>query len=561
MKLSGLILLAALLGLSNVHAQWTTKSYSLVSGWNGIWLAGDASHTTVADIFAAYPNVSEVWRWNPNPDQIQFTQTPSEPTTASEEWTVWKRDDPAEQILTQMLGNSAYLIKCANTTSVSIKQLVKPPVATWLVSGANFIGFPSAGTGGSGPTLSSYLGTYPSASTTVLAPSAKIYKYIGGELSPANPMQVAPGSERVDSSKAYWFNVATVGNFTAPVEYELSSSNGLAFGRTLSAMTVGVMNRSTSAMTLTISLEASESAPTGQVGITGGVPLTRRVFNSNTNSYDETPVTGSFTVTVPGSGRINLEFGIDRTAMPGNSSAFYASILRITDSANLSDVRLPVSAQTATTAGLWLCQTSVTNVESTLKDTGSTTSQPFPLIFLIHVDSVGAARMLSQAYVGKLTSAGNPMGICISENQVLGAAVSDIKPHRYVACQLPPSVSFITSSGSVATGAIADWNISIPFDDPANPMVHTYHPDHDNLSPSSSKLQNGAESFSISRFCSFTFTATPPAGSSVHGWGSTILGGTYAETLTGLNSKALRVSGTFAMQRVSEIADIDLTLP
>jgi len=559
-KLTASILLTSLLSFSNLHAQWITKSYPLVSGWNGIWMAGDASHTTVAELFAAYPSVTEVWRWNPNPDQIQFTQTPSDPTTQSEEWTVWKRNDPNEQLLTRMLGNSAYLVRCSSATTPVIKQLVVPPVATWLISGANFIGFPSAGTGSSAPTLSSYLASYPSANTTVLAPTSKIFKYIGGELSSSNPMQVAAGAERVDSGRAYWFNVATTGNFTAPVEYELSSSSGLSFGRTLTSMTLGVMNRSTSTMTLTISLEASESAPSGQQGITGAVPLTRRIFNSTTNSYEETPVSGSFTITIPGSGRTNLEFGINRTLMTGNSSALYASILRIRDSANLSDVRLPVSGKTATTAGLWLCQTSVTNVESTIINSGSFTPEPFPLYFIIHVDAAGAARLLSQAYVGQLTTAGNPLGIAISEERVLAATATDVKPRRYVSCQLP-MLSFITGSGTVGTGSTVNWNIAVPFDDPTNPMVHTYHPDHDNRSASASKLQAGAESFDISRLCSFTFTAEPPNGKSVFGWGTSILGGTYAETLTGLNSKALRVSGTFAMQRLSEIAEIDLTAP
>jgi len=558
MKLLTKISLASLLVASAADAQWVTKTYPLVTGWNGVWLAGDASYTSVASLFASSTAVTEVWRWNPNPDKTAFTQTPSAPTSNSDEWTIWKRDG-SETGLSKMVGNSAYLIRCSATTSVPIKQLVQPPLATWLISGGNFLGLPS-GTA-SAPKMSSFLASYPSASTTVLATPSKIYKYIGGELSANNPMLVAPGTETMDPNKAYWFNVATVGNFTAPVEYEVASSSGLAFGRTQSAMSVGITNRSTSSLILTVALGASEAAPGSQPAVSGGVPLTVRTFNSASNSYSEAAMGGSFTVTVPASGRTTLDFGIDRSRMAGTAEAFYASILRITDSANLSDVSLPVSGQTASPAGLWVINTSVNQVDSSVSGSGSSTSQPFPLVFLSHVDSAGTARLLSQAFVGKLTSTGNPVGISISESSVLGYSASDLKPVRYFACQLPTSVTSITGSGTIATGSTLSWAIPIPFNEPSNPFVHGYHPDHDNLDAKGRALAAGQESFTINRNCQFTFTAASPDGRYVAGWGTTVLGGTYLETVAGLHKQVLQVRGTFQMRRVSEIAAIDLTAP
>jgi hypothetical protein len=190
MKLLAKIFLAGLLFAGAAHAQWVTKTYPLVSGWNGVWLAGDASYTTVSSLFASNAAVTEVWRWNPNPDKTEFTQTPSAPTANSDEWTIWKRDG-SETGLSRMVGNSAYLIRCSSAVSVPIKQRVQPPLATWLISGGNFLGFPS-GTA-SPPKMSSYFASYPSASTTVLATPSKIYKYIGGELGSGNPMLVSPG--------------------------------------------------------------------------------------------------------------------------------------------------------------------------------------------------------------------------------------------------------------------------------------------------------------------------------------------------------------------------------
>src|SRR5690606_18920709 len=127
----------------------------------------------------------------------------------------------------------------------------------------------------------------------------------------------------------------------------------------------------------------------------------------------------------------------------------------------------------------------------------------------------------------------------------------------YVSPQMPLT-PYILGSGSVAAGSTVTWQIPIAFDDPTNPFVHAYHPDHDNLDASfSAPLEDGEESYTIGRDCRFTFTSEPPDGSSVSGWGATILGGYYEETLTGLNAQPLEVGGAFSMRRISEIADID----
>ena len=557
MKFLSNIMLVSILSATGAHAQWVTKNYSLLSGWNGVWLAGDASYVTVSELFASNTAITEVWRWNPNPDGTQFTQTPSQATTNSNEWTIWKRDG-SENGLSRMVGNSAYLVRCSGAANVSIKQLVQPPLATWLISGGNFLGFPSGTT--SAPKMSSYFASFPSASTTVLSTPSKIYKYIGGELGTSNPMLITPGNETMDPNKAYWLNVATIGNFTAPVEYEVASSAGLAFGRTLPNMSVGITNRTTAALTLTITLGNSEAAPLDQTPIAGGVPLTVRTFNSANNSYTETPIGSSFTVTLAASGRTTLDFGINRSAMTGSANSYYASILRIRDSANLSDVSLPVSAQPSSSAGLWVVNTSVNQVDPTT-GRGSSTSQPFPLLFLTHVDTNGNARLLSQAFVGKLRSAGNPLGICISEENVLGYSESELKPARYFAAQMPTSISSIVGTGSFAIGDTTTWVIPIAHNEPTNPFVHTYHPDHDNRDSKGNALPAGQESYSIQRTCQFTFTDSPPGDIYIAGWGSTVLGGTYQESIAGLHKQNLHVRGTFQMRRVSEVATIDLTTP
>lgn len=553
--ISSLALMLFVGGGAGLHAQWKTETYALRGGWNAIYLHGDASHTTPTELFRNYPTVLEVWRWNPNPDQTGFTSSPSDPSATSSEWTIWKRDDADEQQLTGMIGQSAYLVRCSGAsttiTNVAIPQRPKPPAATWLVTGANFLGFPATT---ATPVFNSYFASFPVAITT----PAKIYKYIGGDLNASNPLQIAPATERLDRNLAYWFEATTVGNFTAPVEYELPGTDGLAFGRTTSALTIGVMNRTTSAITLTFSTQNSETAPTGQTGITGPVPLTRRVFDSATNTYTETAIVGSFTVSIPASGRVDVSFGLDRTQLTGNSSAHYASLLRVRDSANFSDVYLPVSAQTATTAGLWLGEVSVNSVTSTVAGSpGSTTTRPFPLRVLIHVDASGVARLLSQAYVGTLASAGNLPGVTLRETNLLASAKASAL--RLVSSQMPLDLAIASTSGTFALGSTLVHGFTVGFNDPTNPFVHQYHPDHDNRNARGAAYTTpGAESYSITRTCKFTFTTEPPDGSSVSGWGTTIFGGTYTETITGLHRLPLTVGGTFTLRRVSEIAELTL---
>src|SRR5690606_11919535 len=145
--------------------------------------------------------------------------------------------------------------------------------------------------------------------------------------------------------------------------------------------------------------EASEAAPEGQPVISGVVPITYRTFDTETNSYVETPITEGFTITVPGSGRLDLQFGVDRSQMSDSSHDFYASFLRIRDSIDLSDVLLPITAQVSTPAGLWLGEVTVDSVDSTVIDSpGSTTSRDFPLRAIVHVDGGGVARLLSQVF-------------------------------------------------------------------------------------------------------------------------------------------------------------------
>jgi len=539
---SFLLALISLFLATTVHAQWQSTTYPLKSGWNSIYLHGDATYTTPELLFASKPEVLEVWRWNPNPNQVGFTSTPLLPSNGTPEWSKWVRGVVGNSLI-GMTGQSAYLVKCSAAVSVAIAHKPMPPSNTWVRSGANFLGFPSSNGSGNFPTFSSYFATFP----TAIAANAKIFKYVGGDLGPGNPLQIfSPNLERVNRDQAYWFSSEVVGNFYAPVQISLSSTDGFAFGRRGSVITARVMNRSAAVTTLRITPVASNSPPSGQELITAGVPLTRRTLDDQA-SWVETLIAAPYNEVIAPNSSVELSFGINRSLMGGAEDALYASLLRFTDSANTFDILIPATARKDTLAGLWIGEATVTAVESkplanAVKPAGST----FPLRYLIHVADNGTAQVLSQVFMGPMAAAPYDFGLCKSEAGLKADAKSAAR--RLVATHMPLDLA-LGATGSFAIGGFLGCTIATPFDDPTNPFVHQYHPDHDNKS--------GQESYTVTRQVSFTFTETPPGGGSATGWGSSVIGGTYGEVVGGLHKQTISITGTFELRRGSELGTLN----
>ena len=555
-----LLTLVSLIFAASAQAQWQSTTYNLKGGWNSIYLHGDASYATLDDLFASNLEVLEVWRWNPNPNQVEFTTTPLMPSNGTPEWSKWVRDTVGNSLV-GMTGQSAYLVKCEGTTadsySVPIAYKPMPPDNTWVRSGANFSGFPSSTGAGSFPTFLRYFATFESA----IASNVNIYKYVGGDLGTTNPQQVfSTSTELVDRNQAYWFSSKVVENFYAPVQISFSNSDGLAFGRRRSVITAHVMNPTAAVMTITINPVNSNDPPTGQELVTASVPLTRRTFNDQ-GQWEETPIAAAYDQDILPNSSVELSFGINRSLMEGAADALYASLLRFTDSANTFDILIPATARKSTLAGLWIGEALVTAVESKpLADVVKPTGSAFPLRYLIHVDDHGTAQVLSQIFMGPMAAAPHDFGLCFSEEGLKADAKSAAS--RIVATHMPLDQALITT-GSFAIAGDLSCTIDTPFNDPTNPFVHQYHPDHDNKSGQDSLLA-GQESYKVTRNVTFTFTEAPPSGGSATGWGSSVIGGTYGEVVSGLHRDSvatggdgLHLSGTFELRRASELGTLN----
>jgi len=554
-----LTVLAVLACAASARAQWQNVVYSLKGGWNAIYLHGDATHVSPDTLFAATPEIVSVWRWNPNPNPVQLNASSLVPSASSPEWSVWVRGEPTQTTLASLPGQNAYLIRCTGTAAdsftLTLPQRILPPRSTWVRNGANFLGFPAKlGTAGTFPFFSQYFATFPAA----IAANTKIYKYVGGDLGPANPLQVfSPAAERVDCNQAYWFDATVVGNFYAPFEITPSNLDGLTYGRTGAIVTVRVRNRTAAPVTVTVAPVDSAAAPVGQEAVVAPVPLTRRVFNAATATTTETPLVAAFDEVIAPQSTVELTFGIDRAAMTAPAGALYASFLRFTDSGNLLDVLLPANARAASLAGLWVGEVQVSNVQSRAPGaTGTTTPRSYPLRVILHVDDTGTARLLSQVFMGKLAPAPHDLGLCTRESGL--KADEKASATRLVAVHLPLDTEVSVGTGNVALGQTLVRTVSIPFNDRTNPFVHAYHPDHDNKDARGTPLSAGVESYNLSREFRFAFTLTPPAGSTAVGWGASVIGGDYTEVLTGLHKQPITVNGTFELRRVSELGSITL---
>lgn len=469
-------------------------------------------------------------------------------------------------------------VTASEAYQLTIPQRILPPRSAWMRGNANFLGFPALA-GIDAPTVSSYFTTFPAA----IASNARVYKYVGGDIGPGNPLPIyAPSAEKLDRNQAYWFEAAVTGDFAGPLEVIPSDPDGLVFGSTSSFVNFRLRNRTSTAMSVTLTPEDSAPVPAAytspQTSITSGggtavalarVPLLRRTYSQQNSPVSgqletvaiDTSVTGAFTETIPPLSEIRITLGPERSKMTAAAGTLYASFLRVRDSGKLVDVPLPISARASSLQGLWVGDVQVSRVDPILRgSSGSSTSRSFPLRLIIHVDAKGVVRLLSQICIGKLSGSAQEVGLSARESALQADRKSSAI--RLSAGHLPLDLVLPASGGSFALGNFVDFGpIGLAHNDPTNPFVHTYHPDHDNRDARFQPLQAGVESYTVSRSVRLSFsssdglTAPDPDSAS---WGASRMVGTYVETVTGLRKDPIVAAGSFELRRVSEIADLSL---
>jgi hypothetical protein len=577
-------------GARRVGAQWLTQTNQLKAGWNAVYLHVDPSHTTLdAMIGADGANpIQEVWLWRPTPGTAQFVTSPQIPSASPEQWIGWTRASAGVPPLQRLGGNVACLVRVDPAiANYSWKVLGRPvpPRYEWTSSGLNFIGFPSATP--VPPSFDALLSRQPE-----LLQSAEIYRYPGGEMGPGNPVRVSAfRTTPVNRGEAFWVRSGQGFNrYFAPFEMDLQSSGGIEFGDTVGQNRIRLRNLTSAPLTVNLELLSSETPPVGQPAILGLPPvLLRGALVASNLTYAHTLLNdGPETFTLAPKGQPDSErevvLGLDRSQLAGPPGALHAAILRLTDSTGLSRVDVPVSATVPSRAGLWVGEATVQEVRHYLRgyekdaegattldaqgrykvisvnESLGSTARPFRLRLILHIDEAsGTARLLQRAYYG-LGGAGQRM---VATREELLSSQHLAHARRIAAVHLPWSAANTpwTGDGVIQPGGTLTVTVPLAYDHQAsNPFLHTYHPDHDNLTAEFDQpLPQGAESYGVEREMKLNFGIPAEDFASLTTDGANLLG-EYEETLTfrgqGTESRQFSVRGVFSLGRVSDVATL-----
>jgi hypothetical protein len=366
------------------------------------------------------------------------------------------------------------------------------------------------------------------------------------------------------------------------------------YGDSLNAASFRLRNLTATNLAVTLRLVASETPPAGQTDVVGAPPLlVRGPLNITTLTYAYTnlPINGAYSWALAAYGKpgseVEVVLGLDRAAMIGAVGNLFAGVLRLTDSFGYSQVDMPVTANVASSAGLWVGEAAVTQVGQYLKSyardradqlaTGTNgqyivyglntnlgaVSRAFPLRLIVHNPEVGRgnAVLLQQVFVG-LNAFTNTV-VALAESSLAPAFL--VQARRITAAHLPwtPTNRCWAFNDALGQATNLTTRVTLAFDDQAsNPFLHTYHPDHDNLDVTfKNALPQGAESYTVRR--DITLTVIPPAsGAASFTTGAQSISGNYAETisLSGLaraggtnDTRTFEVRGVFSLNRISGV--------
>jgi hypothetical protein len=565
-------------------AQWKTQPITIKPGWTAIYLHVDASYQALDQLVGADAGnpIVEIWRWQAPASVRQFVTTPLSPLSSGSDWAVWTRSGTGvPTTLGALTPNAAYLVHSSATTNYTwqIKGRPAVPSYAWTTTGLNFIGYPTMPT--NPPPFDNFLSLAP------VLNGAEIYQYPGGDLGSYNPSLVfAMHATKVTRGQAFWIRAGTAfTDYFGPFSVSISSVDGISFSDTGSQYSFHLRNTSATNVTVTLRLVPSETPPAGQAAIVATPSiLVRGGLNSSnlTYSYANLAVSNqSWTLPAAGSpgSDITVVIGVNRAALLSGPAGYYTGILEFTDSRGYTQINVPVSAQSSSTAGLWVGNALVTQVANYLKTyqrdvnnnpvmstngnylvTDVNTNlgpviKPYPLRLIVHNDGTNAA-LLQRVYYGVNTLSNTV--VATSESALDPAQLANARRISTIALPWNQTNAPWYFTGTLAPGASLSTTVALPYDDQAsNPFLHTYHPDHDNLDATfQNELPRGAESYDITRQITLNVTPTGDDFDNLTHDGQSF-SGDYLETITlagaGSATRSFNVKGSFAITRISPI--------
>ena len=580
-RLLSLLLFAAAFA-SQARAGTVTQTIELQPGWNAIYVEVEPEVNAIEQVFAGIP-LASVWRWIPDDRPVSFIQDPSEELMTIDGWYGYFPVDRPESILTNLYNinaNKAYLVKLQGSSSRTLEITGRPALRSmaWRPDGFQLTGFHVEP--GTGPTFANWF------AGSEAHEGQSIYKLNdNGVWSEVTQPQI----ERINSGEAYWVFTRGRSNWQGPLSVEIDFGERLDFGASVARNTLVVRNRSGVSSQIRIR-RLQADVP---------VPLALATRDEETGEKEWPVIPGETTFSLPVDESRILEFGIRRSELFANNASQIIEISNGLGSRRLIDVSAAVyqpqsvagSTQAARRdgkpqagratdprfAGLWLGVVSIEKVS--MAQTGGVVPTPtgseFPLRVIVHVDAAGNVVLLKD--VIQMWKEGtykpdpdNPeynvvdepgRYVLITDDSLLpqfeGAVQRDGEQVglRMSTAAYDFEEDELELEGVFGPGGLLTATIAIDPEQPTNPFLHRYHPDHDNLDPQFLNFRQ--EAYAVTREMEFVFASEDPEGSESPEWGSGEVAGSFNEAISGLHRSTIFVGGTFRFRRVLNIDQLN----
>ncbi len=563
------------------RAQWVTQDIRLVPGFNPVYLQVTPADPSPDVLFGGILQISEVWMYNRYLQTSTFTSNPGQPALGQDHWLTWFTKNGSKNFLStlsQLRGGQSYLIKLASNAppmTIHIKGMPAQPRNDWIPGDVVLAGFPVAETGG----ISFYqmLKDTPQVSAIPGSNSGlfSINPSTSFETQIRNPERtvILPG-------RAYWAYLS--GHTASPYPFQVIAAgerNSVEFIQDKIVSSITLFNAvATTNQVLHLRLIDSEFAPTNQPARAGTVPIVALVPSADGSLTPRSLVDG-LDVTLAAGQKLQLRLGllVTQLNLTSNTNATYQALIEVTEKthgyrqlvpvmaevpgsklfsrmgsllARSGSVQLQAQADNPSSAtalpvtqseGLWVgtLTLNAVNIPGFAQSNNPSATQ-FPLVaatpldtrVLLHVDSNGVSRLVQQVFFADVSDGTNRSTKMYRSLTNLPAGA--ILKSR-VSAPSWPGAAPAAMTGYFGSNLTATLNI--PFNDPLNPFVHKFHPDHNNLAEDfKTPLVGGQESFDISRNVRFYF------GDTIQSGGSSYSPGVPALKFTGTNGEYVKTS-------------------
>ena len=557
------------------NACWMRQEIPLVAGWNAVHVKVNPFDYGCNAVFGG-GGVDQVTWWNRD-RRDDGTGTVSADTFA------WYAGAVEPSTFGAVLGDGRYLVHAVAATNLVILGTPAVPNGQVFLGESNLVGLNIPAGASCRDAFAGFAHLADNPFKSVNTANAAVRQN--------------PGAAVGNPSQAFWLETTGTGaaTWTGPLAVSIDTGDRiLSWSSSTAARTITVKNVSGTDRVARFDLEKSLAPPAGQGALAGPVALKRETIDWSQGYARRVyePIAFPFTTNLAAGASLSLKVRPDLDAMKPADGA-YLGILAVSDAGSIVSgeasatgtclVRVGLKADgglatAKSPAGLWVGSVSLTGVNRAQMLTKAKqewdaeaiqdTTQAFTFRLILHAADDGAVTLLKQAFVASAAADNATPKILVDR----AAAKAYRKAHPEATIRRVSSANFPFMAprafdgalGFLKDGATLSVAFTQAYDAKDNPFVHAFHPSHDNLAFNNgkpSKKGDGAdgtgdyESWSVTRRVSLTFAGSDPLGAN-DDWNKTVCGGTYRETITGLNKTPIIVEGAFRLNKTLDTPEI-----